>query len=81
MDVLNSALVGKERVFRDNLNARPTWFSSSLPLFFSFFVNMSVLDQIKQYTTIVADSGDFESMSYCGLNAKKYARVADVFLV
>lgn len=25
---------------------------------------MSVLDQIKQFTTIVADSGDFESKSY-----------------
>lgn len=27
---------------------------------------MSVLDQIKQYTTIVADSGDFESKFFLG---------------
>lgn len=29
-----------------------------------FSIMASVLDQIKQYTTIVADSGDFESTLY-----------------
>lgn len=35
--------------------------SASSFTFLSYKITMSVLDQIKQYTTIVADSGDFES--------------------
>lgn len=35
--------------------------SASSFTFLSCKITMSVLDQIKQYTTIVADSGDFES--------------------